>query len=121
MATKTSPELAADGMPYTTLGYTNGNGFRDLGDETDADAGYDLPIKTGRQDLLFVDTESPGYHQEALVPLGSETHAGEDVGVYAKGPGASLVSGTNEQNLIFHVMDYAADLVNAANAKQVAP
>ena len=118
---KTSPELAADGMPYTTLGYTNGNGFRDLGDETDADAGYDLPIKTGRQDLLFVDTESPGYHQEALVPLGSETHAGEDVGVYAKGPGASLVSGTNEQNLIFHVMDYAADLVNAANAKQVAP
>ncbi len=118
---KTSPELAADGMPYTTLGYTNGNGFRDLGDETDADAGYDLPIKTGRQDLLFVDTESPGYHQEALVPLGSETHAGEDVGVYAKGPGAPLVSGTNEQNLIFHVMDYAADLVNAANAKQVAP
>ncbi|MDF1691323.1 MAG: alkaline phosphatase [Zhongshania sp.] len=116
-----SPTLAADGMPYTTLGYTNGLGFRDLGDETDADEGYNYPIDTGRQDLLLVDTQSPGFHQEALVPLLSETHAGEDVGVYAKGPGAALLSGTNEQNLIFHVMDYAADLVNLANNKQLAP
>jgi len=27
-------------------------------------------------------------HQQALVPLGSETHAGEDVALYANGPGA---------------------------------
>ncbi|WP_255558182.1 alkaline phosphatase [Zhongshania aquimaris] len=117
----TSPSLAADGMPYTTVGYTNGLGFRDLGDETDADEGYNSAIDAGRQDLLLVDTQSPGFHQEALVPLGSETHAGEDVGVYAKGPGAALVSGTNEQNVIFHVMNYAADLANKANSKQVAP
>jgi alkaline phosphatase len=69
----------------------------------------------------LVDTQSPGFHQEALIPIDSETHAGEDVGIYAKGPGAALVSGTNEQNVIFHVMDYAADLVNKANSKQVAP
>ena len=31
---KTTPELAADGIPYTTLGYTNGLGFRALGSET---------------------------------------------------------------------------------------
>ena len=117
----TSPALAADGMPYTTLGYTNGLGFRDLGDETDADEGYNYAIDAGRQDLLLVDTQSPGFHQEALIPIDSETHAGEDVGIYAKGPGAALVSGTNEQNVIFHVMDYAADLVNKANSKQVAP
>jgi alkaline phosphatase len=116
-----SPALAADGMPYTTLGYTNGLGFRDLGDETDADEGYNYAIDAGRQDLLLVDTQSPGFHQEALIPIDSETHAGEDVGIYAKGPGAALVSGTNEQNVIFHVMDYAADLVNKANSKQVAP
>jgi len=30
------------------------------------------------------------------------------------GPGAHLVTGTNEQSIIFHVMDYAADLVNQA-------
>ena len=111
------PSLAADNMPYTTVGYTNGGGFRDLGDETDADAGYNFAPVTGRVDLTDVDTTTPGFHQEAVVPLGSETHAAEDVGVYAVGPGAHLVTGTNEQSLIFHVMDYAADLVKQADAK----
>ncbi len=111
------PSLAADNMPYTTVGYTNGGGFRDLGDETDADAGYNFAPVTGRVDLTDVGTTTPGFHQEAVVPLGSETHAAEDVGVYAVGPGAHLVTGTNEQSLIFHVMDYAADLVKQADAK----
>ncbi len=111
------PSLAADNMPYTTVGYTNGGGFRDLGDETDADAGYNFAPVTGRVDLTDVDTTTPGFHQEAVVPLGSETHAAEDVGVYAVGPGAHLVTGTNEQSLIFHVMDYAANLVKQADAK----
>jgi len=111
------PSLAADNMPYTTVGYTNGGGFRDLGDETDAEEGYNYAPVTGRVDLTNVDTTAPGFHQEALVPLGSETHAAEDVGVYAVGPGAHLVTGTNEQSLIFHVMDYAADLVKQADAK----
>lgn len=113
-----SPALAADGMPYTTLGYTNGNGFRNLGDETDADAGYNVAIATGRHDLSEIDTTTPGYHQEALIPLSSETHSGEDVGVFAQGPGALLVNGTNEQSVIFHIMDFAADLTNLANAAQ---
>ena len=116
-----SPSLAADGTPYTTLGYTNGLGFRDLGNETDADEAYNQAIDAGRKDLSQIDTQAPGFHQEALIPLGSETHAGEDVGVYASGPSAALVSGTNEQNMVFHVMNYAADLVNKANSKQVAP
>ncbi|RNL60176.1 alkaline phosphatase [Zhongshania marina] len=116
-----SPSLAADGTPYTTLGYTNGLGLRDLGNETDADEAYNQAIDAGRKDLSQIDTQAPGFHQEALIPLGSETHAGEDVGVYASGPGAALVSGTNEQNMVFHVMNYAADLVNKANSKQVAP
>ncbi|MBA6295263.1 alkaline phosphatase [Colwellia sp. MB02u-9] len=107
----TEPSLASDGMPYTTLGYTNGKGFRDLGAETNADASYSADAVTGRQDLSMVDTQSTGFHQEALVPTSSETHAGEDVGIYAQGPGAHLITGTNEQSVIFHVMDYAADLV----------
>lgn len=111
---KTNPALAADNMPYTTLGYTNGRGFRDLGTETDADESYNLPIATGRVDLSTVDTESAGFHQEALVPLGSETHAGEDVTVYGKGPGGYLVAGTNEQNMVFHVMNRAAKLEEKA-------
>lgn len=112
------PALAADGMPYTTLGYTNGNGFRNLGDETDADAGYNVAIAAGRQDLTDVDTTTPGFHQEALVPLSSETHSGEDVGIYASGPAALLVNGTSEQSTIYHVMEFAADLTTKANANQ---
>ena len=114
---QTEPSLAADDMPYTTVGYTNGGGFRDLGNETDADAGYNFAPVTGRVDLSNVDTTTPGFHQEALVPLSSETHAGEDVGVYAIGPGAHLVTGTNEQSFLFHVMDFAADFVKAADEK----
>ncbi len=106
---------AADGLPYTTVGYLNGRGFRDLGEETDADEGYNYPIDTGRKDLASVDTEAPGYHQEALIPMSSETHSGEDVGIYINGPGAMLLSGTNEQNMIFHVMDQSARLTEKAN------
>lgn len=100
------PSLAKDGMPYTTVGYTNGRGYRNLGAETNADATYAEDSVTGRVDLTDVDTQSPGFHQEALVPTSSETHAGEDVAVYAIGPGAQLVTGTNEQSLIYHVMNY---------------
>ena len=106
---------AADGTPYTTLGYTNGLGYRNLGDVTDSDAAYLAGPDTGRKDITDVDTTTPGYHQEALIPLGSETHSGEDVGIYAKGPGAFLVNGTNEQSVIFHVMDFAGDFVSKAN------
>jgi alkaline phosphatase len=77
-----------NGLPFTTLGYANGPGYR---------AGT-------RPDLTSVDTTNLAFLQEATVPLGSETHAGEDVPVYATGPKAYLVRGTMEQNWIFHVM-----------------
>ena len=111
---KTSPQLASDGMPYTTLGYANGRGFRDLGNETNADETYALPVAAGRKDLSAINTEAAGFHQEALVPLSSETHSGEDVTIYGKGPGAHMVSGTNEQSVIFHVMNAAAKLQKKA-------
>ncbi|MEZ5653130.1 MAG: alkaline phosphatase [Burkholderiaceae bacterium] len=112
----TEPTLAADGMPYTTLGYTNGLGFADMGNETDADKRYDLAGDNRRVDLTLIDTTAAGFHQEALVPLSSETHAGEDVGIYARGPGAHLFSGTMEQHMIFHVMNRMGDLEGQANA-----
>ncbi len=80
-----------DGKPYTTLGYANG------------------PGTTGRPraDLSRVDTQSPDYRQQGAIPMSSETHAGEDVPIYARGPGAWLVGGTMEQNAIFFVMTRA--------------
>ena len=112
-----APATAADGLPYTTLGYRDGLGFRELGDDAfDPDLAYALGPAPGRRDLAGVDTASPGFHQEALVPLPAETHSGEDVPVHAIGPGASLVRGTIEQSAVFHVVERAADLVGRADA-----
>ncbi|MFL0802666.1 MAG: alkaline phosphatase [Agarilytica sp.] len=107
----TEPLMARDGLPYTTLGYTNGRGFADLATETDADARYGEAIDAGRIDLTAVDTTSTGFHQEALVPLGSETHAGEDISLHAMGPGAHLAKGVIEQNVVFHIINQALGLV----------
>ncbi len=108
---ETEPALAADDLPYTTLGYMNGKGFRDLGAETDADAVYSEDSLAGRIDLSAVDTETVGFHQETLVPLSSETHAGEDVALHATGPGGYFAQGNIEQSVIFHMINQALGLV----------
>lgn len=82
------PRKAGDGKPYTTLGYANGPGA----------------VQGERPDLSAVDTAAPSFQQQALVPLGSETHGGEDVAIYARGPYAHLFQGTMEQNAIYWVM-----------------
>ncbi|EED34392.1 alkaline phosphatase, tissue-nonspecific isozyme [Luminiphilus syltensis NOR5-1B] len=110
------PALAEDGLPYTTLGYRDGLGFRNFGGETNSDVAYEQPPSTGRVDLTDVDTTAPGFHQTALVPTEAETHGGEDVAVYAIGPGAAAVSGVQEQSNIFHVVNAAVGLDIAASA-----
>jgi len=109
------PQAASDGLPFTTVAYNNGRGFCDLGAETDSDAGYsdtDCPIAAGtRVDLTSVDTTTPGYHQEAVVPLTSETHSGEDISIHATGPGSSFVRGTVEQSMVFHIMNNARPVI----------
>ena len=59
---------------------------------------------TPRPDLSDVDTEAVDYLQEALVPMGAETHGGDDVGVWARGPGANAVRGSVEENVLFHFL-----------------
>lgn len=44
------------------------------------------------------------YSAQALVPMESETHSGEDVAIYAWGPTDDSVAGTLEQNMVFHIM-----------------
>ena len=106
------PTLASDGMPYTTLGYTNGKGFRNLGTETNADASYAEESVAGRFDLTAVDTTASGFHQEVTVPTSSETHAGEDISLHAFGPGAHLAQGVIEQNVVFHLINNALGLMS---------
>jgi alkaline phosphatase len=107
---ETEATLASDGLSYTTVGYTNGLGHRDLVGETDADKSYNEASNSGRIDLTTIDTADSGYHQEANIPLGSETHAGEDIAIHAMGPSAHLVQGNIEQNVIFHVINKALGL-----------
>lgn len=49
------------------------------------------------------------------VPLESETHGGDDVGIFAIGPHAHLFDGVIEQNLIPHIMAYSACLGDYSN------
>ncbi len=63
-----------------------------------------LGIFNRRPDLTDVDTTAPGYLQQAAVPMWSETHGGEDVAVYAGGPGARLFHGSQEQSYVYHAM-----------------
>ena len=42
--------------------------------------------------------------------MSSETHGGEDVAIYAFGPGSDLIRGVMEQHAIFHVMMEASQL-----------
>jgi len=89
--------LAADGKPYTTLSFANGPG-------SVCKKQPDDKWLCERPDLTNVDTTALGFKQQALIPMGSETHGGEDVAIFAGGPGANLFSGTMEQNEIYHVM-----------------
>ena len=102
---------AADGMPYTTVGYMNGFGFNDLGTETDSDAIYSEEINAGRMDITSVDTTASGYHQEALIPLSSETHSGEDIALHGTGPGSQLIQGVIEQSVVFHLINQSLGLI----------
>jgi len=102
---KTEPALGRDGKRYTTLGYMNGPGYATL--PANADPEVRRPVNAGRHLEADDDTAAPGFYQEALVPLGSETHGGEDVAIYAGGPQSYLFRGTMEQHTIFHVMRHA--------------
>jgi alkaline phosphatase len=105
-------KLAKDGtgLPYTTLGYANGPGYTGASDSQPAGSkhfphmGKGYKPANGRPDLTKVDTTNPDYLQEATVPLSSESHGGEDVGIWARGPGSAAVRGTVEQNVIYHLI-----------------
>jgi alkaline phosphatase len=98
------------GLPYTTLSYANGPGYtgasnqQPSGPKRHPHSPTSAEPAQGRPDLGSVDTEAPDYMQEALVPLKSESHSGEDVGIWARGPGADAVRGTIEQNTIYHLI-----------------
>src|SRR5699024_10923365 len=88
-------------QPITVLGYSSGPGYR---------GGQ-------RPDFSEVNPQDPDYLQEATVGVWSGMHSGEDVPVYAQGPGAAAVYGVFEQNSIFHnIVQALAPMRQAADA-----
>ncbi|XP_040063463.1 alkaline phosphatase [Ixodes scapularis] len=80
-----------DQLPFTSLAYGNGPNSR-----------------KERTNFTEDETTSMSYVQHAAFPAWLETHAGEDVAVYATGPWAHLFSGVHDQTYIPHVLAYAA-------------
>ncbi|NWI21365.1 PPBT protein, partial [Crypturellus soui] len=83
-----------DRKPFTAILYGNGPGYKMVAGE--------------RENVSTVDFAHANYQAQAAVPLRQETHGGEDVAVFAKGPMAHLLHGVREQNYIPHAMAYAA-------------
>ncbi|RIL01801.1 MAG: alkaline phosphatase, partial [Proteobacteria bacterium] len=99
------------GLPFTTLNYANGPGYTGASPEQregpkrfpHQPTGY-RGITRGRPDLRKTDVAHPDYLQESAVPGRNDTHAGEDVAIYATGPGAAFVQGVQEQSYVYYVM-----------------
>ncbi|XP_060098722.1 intestinal-type alkaline phosphatase-like [Heteronotia binoei] len=91
-----APKLANDDKTYTSILYGNGPGYQ--------------ITNQSRPNVSAVESESNSYHQQAAVPLSSETHGGEDVAIFAKGPMAHLFHGVQEQTHVAHAMAFAACL-----------
>ncbi|KAH0503029.1 Alkaline phosphatase, tissue-nonspecific isozyme [Microtus ochrogaster] len=83
-----------DKKPFTAILYGNGPGYKVVDGE--------------RENVSMVDYAHNNYQAQSAVPLRHETHGGEEVAVFAKGPMAHLLHGVHEQNYIPHVMAYAA-------------
>ncbi len=80
------------GNPYTILSYATGPG---------EGGGEDHPLLDEKMVL------DPNFKQQALIPMNSAQHAGEDVPVYARGPQAYLISGSFESTYLYQVMRHA--------------
>ncbi|XP_072494434.1 intestinal-type alkaline phosphatase 1-like [Notamacropus eugenii] len=91
-----APSKALDIKAYTSILYGNG-------------PGYNL-VNGSRPDVNDSISGKMSYRQQAAVPLVSETHGGEDVAIFARGPQAHLFHGVQEQTYVAHVMAFAACL-----------
>jgi len=82
--------------PYTTLGYYNG------------------PNKRKKKSPALSDNtvQAKDYRQQSAVRLPSETHAGEDVPLYASGPGSDQIRGVMEQDEIGKIIDVVLGLTS---------
>lgn len=102
-------------MAYETIMYANGPGFYDHLSNNTALGATPNNFWRNLSTLTVEQRQSPTYRHMATVPLKDESHGGEDVIVFATGPGSSLVRGVFEQNYLAFVMSYAGCMGPAKN------
>lgn len=98
--------LAADGKPFSSLIYGNGEGFQKGGEGYDTFLQFMMPQT--RADLTGVDLAESGMLLQSAAPLSSETHGAEDVMIYARGPMSHLIHKTHDNSYIPYMMRYAS-------------
>jgi alkaline phosphatase len=95
-------------MGYMTLTYGNGRGYTN-----NWDAATGLRVNPNNLQDQYYDNN---FRYPATLPKDSESHAGEDVGLYANGPWSHLFTGVVEQNMIPHMMAFASCIGNGITA-----
>ena len=98
-------QKGSDGVPYTILGYATGPAFNThlSVDDSQRISRFNL---SGQEDVY----KSFSFQNPVSAPLKSETHGGDDVGIFAVGPYAHLFHSVHEQSYIGHVMAYSGCL-----------
>ena len=92
------PVLANDGKPFSVVGYLNGAGSVMI-EQADGSFFGTRPNVTQEQ------ATDPDYLQQALIPMGSETHSGTDVAAFARGLGSPRRGGDRAER---HLPRHAA-------------
>ena len=96
---------ADDNTDFMILNYGNGEGFDQITTEVDENGTCFVVRKDPKNDP---DYKSYGFKHPSPVPIGSESHGGDDVGIYAIGPYSHLFKSVHEQSYIAFVMSYSA-------------
>ncbi|XP_055379801.1 alkaline phosphatase 4-like [Condylostylus longicornis] len=109
-------------FPYETITYANGPGFFKhrsslhtsyLNNTENIRFNTWIPVEEIDSNIR----NQPTYKNLAAFPIidADETHGGEDVPVFAIGPGSNLIGGVFEQNYLAYVMSYAGCMGPAMN------
>ncbi|XP_049541190.1 membrane-bound alkaline phosphatase-like [Anopheles darlingi] len=93
-----------DRKPYTTLSYANGPGGPQSGPHGE---------RVQLTDSMLRDHD---FQYPKVVPMKYETHGGDDVALFAYGPWSHLFGGMYEQNVIPHLIGYAACIGSGLHA-----
>ncbi|TMW47959.1 hypothetical protein DOY81_006960 [Sarcophaga bullata] len=105
----------SDSIVYETIMYTNGPGFYDHLANGTLNTNSSTHIWQPLTNLTEEQCAAHTSRHMATVPLKDESHGGEDVSVFALGPGSSLVRSVFKQNYLTFIISYAGCMGPAKN------